>query len=671
MPGCPGQAEIRNSKRAPCALLAVVLGLGIGGCGNDGFLGGSLEDSLGLRDPQIGVVDAHGNVVSGINLGDPVTILVPRLASGTEYVVRVTDPNGVEYNPAAGVRVRSDQDGTIYQYTVVQDLDSNANPATVLAPPGDYRVTVATTGGRVVETIDFEVRDNARVFCSDVSGTRRASFVTAQNVYAAVERGGGTLADGNYDVHVRPDLGLALVDGGALPDASATVTVSGGVGIADLGAAFAAGSYDVIVDLDGDDLFDAGSDLISRHRRLHSCFTVQAANTGGAIVQQVAADRTGNFRHVFDPLAVEAARPVASVHTRVTPSEVPGVNDTLDARTYIVAHRDAWSDGDALTDATGTVESGPLQDFSLSQAPTLAWLQANLTAGCYDAVIDVNANGTFDAGVDIVDNLDAAGNPTCGLQVADTACSTNIQITSHDTMFATLSTAITLQGTLNGSPSSGLATITAGAQSTTVGLPTDANLSATVPLFNGVNYVTLAYDYAGAQTCARTLVITQGIDFNALFRVQLLWDGSTDMDLHVVRPGGQYENGGGGADDCNYANCNVGPEGTGTNSIDWGEAGEHDDPKLDVDCIACGTGIENIWMSEINQNGEYSVFVDAFSGSEDNVSVKIFIGGAEVAEVACGAMSAGTATDSCSVGSINWNGRTGSFTADGTKADDF
>ena len=171
-----------------------------------------------------------------------------------------------------------------------------------------------------------------------------------------------------------------------------------------------------------------------------------------------------------------------------------------------------------------------------------------------------------------------------------------------------------------------------------------------------------------------TIITMSTSSSNQLFRVQLTWDGDTDMDLHLVRPGGSYSNGGGGVDDCNYGNCKVGIEGTDPNSIDWGASGEDDDPKLDVDCVSCGNGIENIWINEIPEDGAYTIYVDAYSGSETNVTVTVFIGGAQVGQVNCGSMSSGSATDSCRVGTVTWTGGnsgSGNFSADGTTATTF
>ncbi len=654
-----------------CLALAV---LTVSGCGNDDFLGRDLGDGLRLTDPTLGIIDAYGNVITSVDIGDPVTVQVPRLSPNTQYTIRITDPNGVEYNPAGGVRATADERGIIFHSTVVQNLDAGANGAAVLAPPGNYTIRIERAGGGLEETIDFSVRDMSRVFCSDGTGSKRASFLNGQGIFATLQRGGGTLADGSYDLHVVSDLGVVLADGGGLPDAATNVTVTGGLGIANLGMAgtmpFTSGAFDVVVDLNDDGLYTHGTDLISRHRRLHACINVQAANTGNPLVTQIGADRNGNHRQVFDPVEAQA-EPVTDVYARATAGEASAVQSTLGVTKYVVPHQAVWTTGDPLTDVTQAIEIDPVQDFSISEAPWLIWPRVSQTAGCYDIVIDVNQNGQFDAGIDLLDNIDETGATTCGVRIADAACTGNVQITNQETVFSTLDTAVPLTGTVSGSPTGGSITIVSGVQSNTLTQPAGDTINATVPLFNGVNYVTLAYYYASGQTCARTLIVSQGIDFNALFRVQLVWDGDTDMDLHLVRPNGAYENGGGGADDCNWQNCKVGLAGTGTNDIDWGSAGEADDPKLDVDCIACGTGIENIWMNQISENGDYTVYVDAFSGAETDVTTKIFIGGALVGEVNCGAMSASTATDSCRAGVIRWNGTSGAFLPDGATAMDF
>ena len=67
-------------------------------------------------------------------------------------------------------------------------------------------------------------------------------------------------------------------------------------------------------------------------------------------------------------------------------------------------------------------------------------------------------------------------------------------------------------------------------------------------------------------------------------------------------------------------------------------------------------------------------YVDAYSGTGDNVVVSMFILGTRVAQVSCGQLVSNTATDTCFVGTINWTGGSagnGTFTPAGTAALDF
>jgi len=476
------------------------------------------------------------------------------------------------------------------------------------------------------------------------------------------------------------DAEKALANGGLIGGTPTTVTVAGGTGTVPLGT-FSAGTYDVLVDVNGNGVFNQGTDLISRHNRLLACFAVQSANA--ITVQQIASDKNGNKREIFDPNADIAA--IRDIQAFVTPTERSAIQQPGSVRTYLVNHQATWSDGDALVGvAAGAGDDfkvSPVQNDSNSEAPWVLAAYTSLAAlggtTCYDVVVDTNGNGSFDTGTDYVDNIDHLGAAACGVRVSTASC-TNVNITSHANNTSLTDTAITLAGTIAGSPTEAYVTITGGEQSTTIAISLVGNsFSLDVPLFAGDNYITVSGIYADNSSCSQTITLTSLTDL-ALFRAQLTWDGSTDMDLHVVRAvsasGTGYSNSGGGADDCNFSGCNVGLAGTGSNSISWGTGGEEDDPKLDVDCIACGNGIENIWMNQITEDGDYEVYVDAFSGSETDVTVTISILGTAVAQVNCGAMASGTVTDSCFVGTITWSGGTagtGSFTPSGIKAIDF
>ncbi len=660
----------RFLSRRKLGVFSIIAALALSACSGDDDNG-----STGFPEPvppvmTTAIVDANGNATTSVDVWDSVVFDAKNLDPNTQYSITVANPGGTELNPADGYIATTDEAGSIPNATIVHDFNTGS-----AAQLGTYTVTVSDSGGTEVDTLTFAVENNSHVYCTDNTQVARASFLPTENAFAKVERGGGALADGSYDAYVIPDFNPALQTGDLLIGSVGVVTVASGEGVLDLGQ-YPPGSYDVVIDTTGNGRYDEGADLISRPQRLHSCFTVQAANSASPMIGQICSDRNGNNRDVFDTNSNAVG--IRDMFASITPGEQSSNQAALGVDKYVVQHQNVWTNGDVLNDVSAVVEVDPVRRSSSNETPWLVWPRQNMAAGCYDVVIDVNRNGVFDAGIDYVDNVDNTGQASCGCRVADSACSSNITITSPLSGSLTNATAVTIAGSVAGTPVSGFVTVTAGSQSNRIDITvTDGNFSPLIPLFDGRNEITVSFIYADGSACARTLILSSSSTIGeSLFRVQLTWDGDTDMDLHLVRPTGLYDNGAssGSNDDCNYANCNVGLTASSANTIDWGSVGEADDPKLDVDCIACGNGIENIWMTQISEDGNYTVYVDAFSGTETDVTATIFIGNAQVGRVNCGDMDAGNVTDSCRVGTINWTGGTsgsGFFTPDGTKAADF
>ena len=687
---------------AIAGLTLTACGGGSDGLGSSSGSGGGNSGSGTDDDPTSWAVGPDGAAVSLIKIDDPVTISAKGLTENTRYSVTITDPTEVEHNPAGGYVVTSDEEGRLTNLTVIQNLSltqSNAaNPvprsqittkANGTAPGGGgdqgetpfidptepppavagsaYTIEIKDSSGTTQRTIQFGVSSNERVYCSNSAAAAKESFTPAENVFVRVV--GTAAADGSYKVHAISDLNAVLTEGAFLSGAAqADMQITAGDGLVDMGA-FSSGPYDVVVDLNANGVFDRNTDLISRHRRQHSCFTVQVANSGQTAVGQIAADRGGNYRDVFDPSTSEPF--IRDVWAYITPAEQSQIKQSLGVNNYIVQHKNSWANGDALTDVSSVVEVDPVQRSSINQAPWPVWSRQQLAPGCYDAVVDVNHNGAFDSGIDFVDNIDNQGVASCGFRVADPACASNITLTSPSNGENVDATAISLAGTAANNPVSGSVNIVAGSQANAVNLSFDAAgaFSATIPLFNGRNVLTVSFIYPDGSACARTVSVisSSAASANSLFRVQMTWDGDTDMDLHLTRPNGVYNS---SDDDCYYINCKVGLNGSGSNGIEWGQPGEDDDAKLDVDCISCGNGIENIWMNEINEDGIYTIYLDAFSGQETNVTATVFVRNAQVGQINCGDLNTGTIIDTCRVGTISWeggSGGTGTFVLDGTK----
>jgi len=153
---------------------------------------------------------------------------------------------------------------------------------------------------------------------------------------------------------------------------------------------------------------------------------------------------------------------------------------------------------------------------------------------------------------------------------------------------------------------------------------------------NRLNFVPdMAGDYVGqlivtnasgdvSEPCATTL---ESVPVENLW-IEMYWGYTDDMDLHLVAPGGSYNN---FTTDCYYANCT--PNMEWLYDMDWGTSGyEGDDPSLDLDDIY-GLGPENINILDPQTNGVYTVVVHDYQGSttdthgSNNVTVNIYLNG--------------------------------------------
>lgn len=120
-------------------------------------------------------------------------------------------------------------------------------------------------------------------------------------------------------------------------------------------------------------------------------------------------------------------------------------------------------------------------------------------------------------------------------------------------------------------------------------------------------------DDGNRATCTTIVraIATEGL------RVEVFWNtDGTDMDTHVMRPGGTTWN---GENDCNFRNCTPGQV------LDWGTPGvTEDDPHLDIDDTD-GFGPENVNVDR-PAPGVYRVGIHAWRGA-GSTTVRIYCGG--------------------------------------------
>lgn len=163
---------------------------------------------------------------------------------------------------------------------------------------------------------------------------------------------------------------------------------------------------------------------------------------------------------------------------------------------------------------------------------------------------------------------------------------------------------------------------------------------------------TLRLNYAGGMGAASVQVDLTGEVIPppptaTAFTIVMRWNtNNTDMDIHLLRPGATLFDPVG---DCHYAN----------RSPDWGRQRDaSDDPFLDVDDID-GFGPETINLSE-TAAGQYQVWVHSFRDLlRTTPTVEIHLAGNLAGtynrpNLACG--------QAWHVGTINWNGTSGTFT---------
>jgi hypothetical protein len=182
--------------------------------------------------------------------------------------------------------------------------------------------------------------------------------------------------------------------------------------------------------------------------------------------------------------------------------------------------------------------------------------------------------------------------------------------------------------------------------------------SATLP-FDSANSIPGFYaDLAGNYTAQLTVTNQEGltdicqVTLESLptqdLWVEMFWDEIDDMDLHLLAPGGSFDD---WDTDCYFSNCVGG-------GPDWGVLGDSsDDPSLDLDDIN-GYGPENINIYNPQSAGTYTVVVHDYSGSApsdelgpNNVTVKVFLNGSLAWEETRAISGDDTVTPFCS---INW-----------------
>lgn len=682
-------------KIAIAVMCCAALALGAFACGSSGSSGGST--------PAATLLGPDGSTATSLDAASPVAASLSGLTANTQYTVKVADPSGSVVCESA---IYTDNSGTIpsSQYCYIRDTDTsrNATESRVDAmivdgvpdevsdffslgksvTSGDYTLTVYDSSGAEVLTKSGDGREvpltkafpvtttAARTCASSAAGLCARSFLqTTSNVYVTIEEGSGVAEGASVDIYIVADrCNQGYASGVSLQDVSGgmeTVTVNyNASGLFTTATPVWAtpattGIFDVIVDVDKSGTYSTGdlveivdqapTDTASTNGLCAAGFTVQSTcNATTGYITQIAVNRTRANSDSFSKARNE------DIYAQLNPECRVAYHAWV--YKYVVAHRDTWSGGEALTDVID-VTKDQVQFGCTNQGLRLVAPINLIATGCYDIVFDANGNGVYDIGLDAVDNIDNSGAATCGFVVVDDAQTVTISsITDSlsaevkDGTSSSTSSKMTVTGTASGFSDS--ATVRAYAvRGTQMGGEVVGSISSgtftisQVPVISGLSTVKVLISEGTTYGGAEANVTwnpggTTGVDIMAV----VTWTGSTDMDTHFIKPDGTYTGRTAGTNytDCTWDNCAQ----DNNEAINWttaaGTAVLATDSstgaiaRMDLDCINTGGGCpsrtETVWIQDASlvptgsTGDKFLLCVVAFSGN-DRPSIQVSIKG--------------------------------------------
>lgn len=324
-------------------------------------------------------------------------------------VIPVDDPASI----LGQARLFSDSQGDIAPALMLIDVD----PAQV--PEGTYEVAVNGPGVTEVVIIDVEFPSEPYLYTCDPAGAVKNSYLVGEPIYV---RGGNFLP--NMEVHLAGIADRSLYSDGDILDPPFGTdpnggSRTGGVVVANTDAngdllvtqipAFLwfdteGTGFDVIADFEPYGEFNADRDAADGHAVVGA--TYQIDNVGTDVDAELACDQNGVYRETFgvnDDIYIWINPPLQYV----TPQK------WVDK--YIVNHQDEWVNGDLLQDVSGGSEMDGVQAGCTNEY--IVMVTGPMAPGDYDAIIDVDQDGKYTQGLDIVDGGSAESFGKVGFKV--------------------------------------------------------------------------------------------------------------------------------------------------------------------------------------------------------------------------------------------------------------
>ena len=380
--------------------LAAALIAGCGGGGGDGAGGGL----------QVSVTDDAGGAVTAQRAASAVFMGVSGLAPGQDVELMLFLPSG---QPAyeAPLLMTADATGSIPPGPIIYDLiaEQDGTVKSLVQFMGDYTLRIVGQGVDRTLTFTIGLRASDRAIPGGaliviLSKDDRVAQGSIGEGEAVKVRGMGFAPGQQVRLFVVPDQ-RAWAVGNPLDDVTgevetATADQDGNFTVVVWQSAAPQGDnhdFDVVAHEGAGDTLVSG-DLVEGYSI--TGFTVQGPPSGD-LLYQLACTPSGSY--------VDEFQVGDTVTVWVNPPSRP-LNLYRSVAKYIVAHKATWAQGDKLVDVTGRPEWDLVRYACSNEFYYTVW--ANAQPGKYDVVIDVNGNGVYTPGTDVLDDGREPGSST-------------------------------------------------------------------------------------------------------------------------------------------------------------------------------------------------------------------------------------------------------------------
>lgn len=345
---------------------------------------------------RLKITDNSGRATAAVGVYDSLMVSLSGVEPRTHYNFVVT-PAGASAPIVGQARLSTDQQGNLPPAILLYDVGQGSVPA------GSYDIEVTGPDIDVTTTIDVEPRSEPYLYTCDDQGVVKNTFDYGDPLYV---QGANFLP--NAEVHLIPladrseyrngDDISSLNDptGGqgryatnATTDANGLLPLTQLINFVWFG--MAGDGFDIVADLDPFDVYNTGQDAADGHSVVGA--TYQVPDVGTDIDSQLACDSDGTYLDTFgtqDDVYVFINPPLQYViqHGWV--------------EKYVCNHQDEWLDGDPLQDVSGGDEMDGVQSGCTNEQIVIIF-PGPLPPGDYDVIIDINKDGSYTQGVDIVD----------------------------------------------------------------------------------------------------------------------------------------------------------------------------------------------------------------------------------------------------------------------------